>query len=231
MKLSPRLQAIADWIDRGARLADIGTDHGQLPIYCAMNGITVQTIAADIRESPLASARRNAEICGVEDKITFLLSHGLERVAEGSVDTIVTAGMGGETIIDILSKPEWIRTSRVTLLLQPQSKIRELHQWLAENGFLTEKARLVRDSGRIYLILYVRWDGVARMEDDPYFLHLLSGDSLRAEYASRLLARTEKQLLAFHDEDDSEERTRLMEICAALKKASITSVNADSREV
>ena len=218
MKLSPRLQAIADWIDHGARLADIGTDHGLLPIFCAMNGITALTVASDVRESPLASAIQNASECGVDNRIRFLLSPGLERIEADSVDTIVTAGMGGETIIDILSKAQWIRNEAVTLLLQPQSKINEVQHWLTENGFHAEKARLVRDAGRVYLVVRTRWDGTSR-SDDPYFLHLLSGDVLLREYASHLLSRTEKQLLAFRGGNDSDERKKLEKIRALLLSA------------
>ena len=149
MKLSPRLQALADWIEPGSRLADIGTDHGLLPVYCVLSGLTVYTAACDIREQPLMSARRNASENGVGDRIEFILCSGLDRVKEGSVDTVIAAGMGGETIVSILDAAKWLRNEGITLLLQPQSKTLELQQWLAGNGFYTEKARLVRDSGRI----------------------------------------------------------------------------------
>ena len=217
MKLSPRLQAIADWIDRGARLADIGTDHGLLPIYCVMKGITAYTAACDIRERPLQSARNNAAAYGVEDRIEFILSSGLEHVEEGSVDTIAAAGMGGETIVSILSGADWIRNKNMTLLLQPQSKAEDLRHWLDENGFYADRAQLVRDSGRLYLVLRVRWDG-GRRRTDPFWLGLLSGDELLGAYAAGLLRRCEKQLLAFRDEtDDPAGRKELTELMTRLK--------------
>ena len=216
MKLSPRLQAIADWIDPGARLADIGTDHGLLPIYCVLQGITAYTAACDIREHPLMSARRNAGEYGVEGRIEFILSSGLDRVKEGSVDTVIAAGIGGETIVSILDAAGWLRNEGVTLLLQPQSKILELQQWLGENGYYAEKARLVRDAGRIYLVMRMRWDGVRR-KPDPYCLEQLAADGLRKEYAAQLLRRCEKQLLAFRDEPDgSGEKRKLTELCERL---------------
>ncbi len=225
MKLSPRLQAIADWIEKGSRLADIGTDHGLLPVYCVLNGYTDYTVACDIREQPLLSARRNAALYGAEDRIDFLLSSGLSRVEAGSVDTIVAAGMGGETIIGILSEAGWIRKNDITLLLQPQSKIPELQQWLENNGFYTEKARLVKDSGRIYLILCVHWDGAGRVSA-PYFLNLLRNDELLGEYASRLLIRTDRQLLAFRGQEDTAEKLWLTN----LRKELITTADPSGKE-
>ena len=216
MKLSPRLQAIADWIGQGARLADIGTDHGLLPVWCVLRGVTSYAAACDIRELPLRSARRNAKEYDVEDRIEFILSDGLDHVKEGSVDTVTAAGMGGETIISILSRAGWIRRKGMCLILQPQSKIPELQEWLARNGFFTEKARLVRDSGRIYLVLRVLWDGAVR-EPDPYCLGPLGGDGLLKEYAAEVLKRCEKQMLAFRSADEeSEEKKKLMGLCARL---------------
>ena len=218
MKLSPRLQSIADWIELGSRLADIGTDHGLLPIYCVKNGVVEYAAACDVRELPLQSARKNAASYGVENRISFFLAPGLEAVKEGTVDTVVIAGMGGETIIEILSGAEWIRNGGITLLLQPQSKITELQQWLRENGFSAEKARLVRDAGRIYLILCVRWNGAGGPED-PFYLRLLDGDELIGEYAWQLLKRTEKQLQAFRGQtEESAEKNRLTDLCALLKQ-------------
>lgn len=220
MKLSPRLQALADWIEPGSRLADIGTDHGLLPVYCVLSGLTVYTAACDIREQPLMSARRNALENGVGDRIEFILCSGLDRVKEGSVDTVIAAGMGGETIVSILDAAKWLRNEGITLLLQPQSKTLELQQWLAENGYYTEKARLVRDSGRIYLLMRVRWDGGCR-KPDPYCLEQLAPDGLRKEYAGQLLRRCEKQLLAFRDEaDGSAEKGKLTELRALFARLS-----------
>ena len=220
MKLPPRLQAIADWIEPGARLADIGTDHGLLPVYCVLNGAVSRVFACDINESPLRAARRNAAACGAEEQISFVLSPGLEGLEEGSADTIAVAGMGGETIVGILSRTEWIRREDVTLLLQPQSKIAELQAWLRDNGFAADRARLVKDGGRIYLILRVLWNG-SRMPEDPFFLGLLAGDALRGPYAAQLLRKTEKQLLAFRDgRGDPEEKRKLAEMCRMLREAS-----------
>jgi len=220
MKLTPRLQAIADWIEEGARLADIGTDHGRLPVYCVLNGVTSYTAACDIRELPLLSARGTAREHGVEDRMDFILSDGLDRVKEESVDTVVAAGMGGETIVSVLSRAEWIRRKEIRLILQPQSKIAVLQEWLAGNGFFTEKARLVRDGGRIYLVQRVLWDGTVR-EPDPYCLERLAGDGLLKEYASRLLTGCDKRLLAFRSgAGDPGEKKKLTDLRARLAELS-----------
>jgi tRNA (adenine22-N1)-methyltransferase len=115
--------AIASFIHRGASVADIGTDHGFLPVYLAQNGLARSIIASDISAGSLEAARRSATNYGVSDKITFIVAPGLSGIKETDVDTIVIAGLGGETIAAILNEAPWTRYSDIKLILQPQSKI------------------------------------------------------------------------------------------------------------
>ena len=150
MTLSNRLQAIAAFIPPGSRVADVGTDHGYLPLWLAENGVCDSIIASDIRPGPLKTAMRNAALAGLGDALIFRLCAGLEAYAPDEADTIVIAGMGGETIMSVLSAAPWARDK--TLILQPQTKQPRLRVWLGENGYAVEDAALVYDTGRIYVI-------------------------------------------------------------------------------
>ena len=150
MALSSRLRAIAAFIPPGSRVADVGTDHGYLPRWLAENGVCTAIIASDVRPGPLKTAMRNATLAGLGETIDFRLCAGLDAYAPDEADTIVIAGMGGETILSVLSAAPWAKEK--TLILQPQTKQPRLRLWLNENGYAVEDAALVYDTGRIYVI-------------------------------------------------------------------------------
>ena len=165
MKLSKRLAAIAGHIDKGACVADIGTDHGYLPVYLARSGLAGRVIASDISEASLSSARRSAVRYGVEGSITFITAPGLSGICEMEIDTVVIAGMGGETIIGILAGAPWLKNREVKLVLQPQTKIYELSRWLIQNGYAIQDAQLVQEKGKNYTII------IGRNAVPPLFPH------------------------------------------------------------
>lgn len=154
LQLQPRLQLLADMVPAGCRLADVGTDHGYLPVWLLQRGRIRGAIAADIGAEPLAHARRTAEEYGVGD-IDFRLCDGLSGIAAEEVDTVVIAGMGGETIMAILSGAPWTKDGAHTLLLQPMTKAAELRHWLTVNGYRFTDERLVWDKNYLYPVLKV----------------------------------------------------------------------------
>ena len=163
-KLSPRLQLIADFIEKGAAVADIGTDHGLLPIYLVLNNLASGVTASDISEGSLHSAVKNAGLYGLNDQISFVRAPGLTGISENDADTIVVAGVGGETIIEILSGAQWLKQPDIRCVLQPQSKLGELCNWLDNNGYTICDAKLTLDRGRYYCVLLVAWDGGSNCE-------------------------------------------------------------------
>lgn len=150
MVLSKRLEKIAGYVERGSRVADVGTDHGYLPVWLIQNGVCENVTASDIRPEPLKRAMVNAERNGLSDRIKFLLCPGLEKYNPRDIDTVIIAGMGGETIIEILSAAPW--TIEKKLILQPQTKIPLLRSWLNGSGYDVPDASLVADMGRIYVV-------------------------------------------------------------------------------
>lgn len=191
MELSARLNTIASMIPKGASIADIGTDHGFLPVWLAKNGVCSRIFACDLRAAPLKKAKDNAQKYGVSGRIEFLECDGLSEIEPESVDTIVIAGMGGETIAPILSKAQWVKNRRYRLLLQPMNDAELLREYLYENGFDIEREILIRDAGRLYTVMKARYTGqMAGFSPVDTFLSPTlknSGDPLLPDYVNRLI--------------------------------------------
>lgn len=154
--MNKRLQAIYSLICQGRGVVDVGTDHGYIPVALAQNGYAGKIIASDIRSGPLQAARNSAESAGVVDKIDFLLCDGLDGCEKSAIDTIVIAGMGGDTICGILDRAEWCMTLDYTLILQPMTKAEVVRYWLAYNGYEFLDEVLVKDGGIIYQVIRAR---------------------------------------------------------------------------
>ena len=195
VRLSSRLKAAAELIPLGARFADVGTDHGLVPAYLAQSGRASFIAASDIRPGPLASAEKTAREYGVENRIDFRLTDGLCGMEELSLDAVLIAGMGGETIAAILRNAPWTGNGNVTLILQPQSKLPEMSEALSELHKPVTDARLVRDAGRLYIIMKASGRGeYAPSEAEKYAPRqlLLNHDALLSEYIDMLISRFSK---------------------------------------
>ena len=189
--ISRRLLCCAAMVPEGARVADIGADHGYLGIHLLEQGVVSYVAACDLRPGPLDSARRNAALYGMEDRMAFFLSDGLQSVPPERYDTVVCAGMGGDLIVKILSEAPWLRDGRCTLILQPQIDIDKLRLWLGENGFSEDKADLAEDGGFLYCALRARYTGTPYASTPGQrFVSpalLASGSPLLGEYIRRTL--------------------------------------------
>lgn len=152
-RLNPRLALCASLVRRGRCAADIGTDHGYLPVYLVREGICPRAIAADIRPGPLSRAIETVRQAGLDDRISLRLGDGLAPVRPGEADDIVIAGMGGETIAGILADAPWCRGSRYRLVLQPMTKAEELRAFLFANGYALEAERVAQEGTRLYTVL------------------------------------------------------------------------------
>lgn len=167
--MNNRLELIASLIPEGIGFADVGTDHGYLPAYMAQSGYKGAIFAADIRKAPLSVAVNTAREQNVNDKISFRLCDGLDAIKPEEVDTIVIAGMGGDTISGILDRAEWCMDSRYLLILQPMTKAEILRYWLAYNDFAIAEERLIADGGEVYQIICARYGARTALCDAELF--------------------------------------------------------------
>lgn len=163
--MKKRLECIAQKIPQGIGMIDVGTDHGYLPVALAQRGYPGALFASDIGEGPLSTARQHAQEAGVYDSLRFLCCDGLDLCTPDEVDTIVIAGMGGDTIVGILDRAEWCMDERYTMIFQPMTRAEVLRYWLVYNGFAITQEDLVEDGGVLYTVLCARFGGVTRLND------------------------------------------------------------------
>ena len=154
LPLSDRLLVCAGFVAKGDRVADIGCDHGYLGLYLLTNGIASSVIAADINEGPLQSAMRNAHKFGVKQNMTCYLSDGVRNIPR-DFDTLVCAGMGGDTMVHILESAPWLKSEQYRMILQCQSKTPLLRRYLSENGWRIYEESVLRDGKFLYTVMEI----------------------------------------------------------------------------
>lgn len=155
MELSKRLSAVAGLVTEGASVADIGTDHGYIPIYLAGKDGSRKLIAMDINEGPLKRAKAHIQAEGYEEVIETRLSDGLEALKPGEVHTMIAAGMGGGLVIHILEAQPEVTAGIREFILQPQSEIGKVRRYLETHGFVIVKEDMVEEDGKYYPMMKV----------------------------------------------------------------------------
>lgn len=157
LPISDRLLACCNFVAKGDRVADIGCDHGYLGIHLLSNCIASHMIEADVAPGPLESARRNAKKYGVESAMTFCLSDGVRDIPR-AFDTLVCAGMGGDTMVHILTDAPWLKHKQYRLILQCQSKTPMLRRYLSENGWRITGEQVLKEGKFLYTVMEVYFE-------------------------------------------------------------------------
>ena len=214
IELSPRLRLAADLVPKGARLADVGTDHAYLPACLLMEGKIPSAIAADLREGPLSRARKTAAEYGCGDRMAFRLCDGLSGIRPEETDAVVIAGMGGETIAQILEAAPWVRTRKVPLVLQPMSSLPELRQRLDEGGFRILEERLAREGDTLYVVMRAEAGEAPLMTPAQLWAGRQSRDPLRGDYLRGLLEKLDRALDGLSRARDERAEDRRRELAA-----------------
>lgn len=205
LPISGRLLACCNFIAPGARVADIGCDHGYLGIHLLKSGLASSVIAADVREKPLQSAMANALKYGVQDRMRFFLSDGAVAIPR-DFDTMVCAGMGGDTIIHILSHAPWLRDARYRLVLQCQTRPASLRRYLSQNGWRITEETVLRDGHFLYTVMEVYFEpGCVLTAGQCYFppAILENPSPETAEYFRRVLKKVTRDAAAKEEAADA----------------------------
>lgn len=152
--LSRRLERVAAHVPQGARLADIGSDHGYLPVALMLRGVLEAAVAGEVAQTPFASAQRNVRRNGLQAQVTVRLADGLAAVEpQDRISVVSICGMGGDTMCEILEAGKQRLGGVTRLVLQPNGGERELRQWLAGNGYQIVSEELLRENRFDYEII------------------------------------------------------------------------------
>lgn len=152
-KLSARLQAVADFIPKGFKLADIGSDHAYLPCYVVKKGTVPFAIAGEVVEGPFRSALRQVTEEELSEQISVRKGNGLEVINPNEVDCITIAGMGGALISSILESGKEKLSNVKRLVLQPNISAISIREWLIEHGWVLVDEKILEEDGKIYEVL------------------------------------------------------------------------------
>ena len=169
--LSMRLERVAAHVPAGARLADIGSDHGYLPVALLRRGLIAVAVAGEVAATPFQAAERTVRENGLERHVSVRLADGLAAItAADAITAISVCGMGGETIRNILDSGKMHLTGQERLILQPNGGEQPLRQWLMDNGYCILVEELLRENRFYYeIIVAERAEPVAYSAEELYF--------------------------------------------------------------
>lgn len=154
IKLSRRLQTVAQEVCSGGVVADIGCDHGFTSIYMVEQGLAERVIAMDINEGPLERAKQHIVQYNMEELIETRLSDGARCLCVGEADTLLISGMGGALICRILGESLEVAEAAGELVLSPQSEPFLVRHFLLEHGFRIDREQMLEEQGKYYVVLH-----------------------------------------------------------------------------
>jgi tRNA (adenine22-N1)-methyltransferase len=207
-------------VTAGNCLADVGTDHGYVPIYLYERNVIPRAIAMDVNKGPLERATLHIAESGMKEAIETRLSDGLAALKPGEADSVVIAGMGGPLIIRILSAYPEVTASLKELILQPQSEIPEVRMWLYEQGYEIVEEHMVFEDGKYYpMFKAVKNSQAEKLTDLEYKfgkLSVLEEKSVLKAYLVREIANKQTILKKLNEENTEKSRNRIEQIAAIL---------------
>ena len=156
MQISKRLEAVASFVEQGSVIADVGCDHGYIPIYLYQKGMIPKAIAMDVNKGPLERAEIHIREYGLGEYITTRLSDGVRALKPNEADAVVIAGMGGALMEKIIEEGEETLKSVSYLILQPQSELAHFRWFLHQKGYCIEQEKMVLEDGKYYPMMKAR---------------------------------------------------------------------------
>ena len=197
MQLSKRMALLASKVTEGNRLADVGTDHGYVPIALVKEKKIPSAIAMDVNPGPLRRAKEHIQEYGLDTYIETRLSDGLKELRSGEADTVLIAGMGGSLTVRILREGSHCLDSVRELILQPQSDIHMVREYLCSHDFRIVEEDMVLDEGKYYPLMKVvhgQADTVNESELSYGNLRLQKSPDILELYLNEEIRKTEQIL-------------------------------------
>ena len=238
MALSKRLECILSLVPGNIHTAaDIGTDHGMVPVNLLKRGLVSRVIATDLREGPLKAARELVQREGLQDAVQLRLGDGLKPLQPGEADLIIIAGMGGALMQRILKEGSLSACKARQLILSPQSELPAFRRFLQKEKFFIEQERLVEEEGKFYSILSVKPGSVQDLtEEEIVFGKNLSDEdtSVLREFLTKAQNR-DRQILRQITGTSGRDQLRVQEVEERLKKTAsalqaLSSITAKGRK-
>ena len=193
--LTPRLLKVCELVGKCKSCADVGCDHARVAIWLCENERVERVIATDVHRGPIERARAAVKNAGLEQKITCILTDGLEGA--GKTDAVIIAGMGGDLIADILSRAPWSLEEGTRLVLQPMTAAWRLRKFLFENRCAIDAEEYAKEGRRLYAVLRTGGEFSAdSCPDESYFyISRAAQDSpLVGEYAAATVKKLKSEL-------------------------------------
>lgn len=221
MEISLRLKIVSSMVDNCECVADIGTDHGYVPIYLVESKVCKRAIASDINKGPVEKARFNIKLYGLENKIDVRLGSGLATIKPGEAQYVIIAGMGGNLIRDIIIDGMEVFKKADALILQPMRNSEVLREYIYKSGFKIIDEELCIDENRFYEIIKIRYDN-ERQEVDSIFYEV--GKALIDKKHKLLLKFVRSKIESYNKiilniKDNTElARSRKEDLCNKIKK-------------
>lgn len=214
VRLSTRLATVASFVEVGAVVADIGSDHAYLPCYLVHNGTVQKAIAGEVVKGPYESAVRNVRREGLSSAVTVRLANGLLAIEEGdAVDTVTIAGMGGPLIATILDSGKDRLRGVKRIIAQPNIYAKAIRDWAIANEWLIVDEAILKEDGKIYEIIVLE-KGTATYDE----LDLLVGPFLLQAKSAVFLEKWEREMAEWQRVLSSLEQAEQTEAIEARKR-------------
>lgn len=200
MELSKRLQSVANLVSVGLTVADVGTDHGYIPIHLLETGKCPKAFAMDVNRGPLLRAQKHIAEHGLGEQIETRLSDGVKGLQVGECDAVVIAGMGGALTVKILDEGKDVFKNLKEFILQPQSELSKVREYLYEQGYCVVAEDMVQEDGKFYPMMKVIND-----ESDTY-------NAIEFRYGKCLLSKKHPVLRVFLEKEKNTKKNILQNL-------------------
>lgn len=228
IEVSQRLNAVIALVEPGNRFADVGCDHGFVPICLVQRGLCPGGLAMDVRSGPLQRAREHIRECGLTEQIEVRQGDGFAAMRPGEADSGILAGMGGPLMVRILEDGREQVQGLKELILSPQSELAEVRSYIRQRNFRILKEVMLREDGKYYTVIKVSTAGPAQSAEagfeeaeDRYGGYLLrERDAVLADYLNKEEKKLQEITKALQNSDGQEQRRRqrLAELAHSLQQ-------------